>query len=391
MKTKKYIIIYFLFCALVLGNGAIPTALAKVLLVLGASTYLIPGSRTWMILKPYFLWCILFSGFCIASVNWAYNRNEAMSWITTIVFVYICNVSLSAIIINQKNDIHFNLKLFVYFGLLMCISFLLTNGLQYGEELDRTDSKMNMNTIGMVAATTFVISFYLHKWESRFKKSNKFLIIAFLSIVIVLLSASRKALLIPFIAYAISKLAGKKPSRVFMYIAFLSIVGVLSLWAILKVPILYNIVGYRIEGLINGFFDTGGDIDASTKTRMIFIEVGMIFFGQNPMFGNGAANFGALYADFFPGRDPVFAHNNYVELLADYGIIGTLLYYSFYIFIIVKLLNIIKFTKDQVAILFLSIILSLMVVQYGFVAYYDLFTNIILSFTACYVLTKKYK
>lgn len=373
---------------MVLGNGAILTVLAKVFLVLGASIYLIPGSKSWQILKPYFWWCILFSSYCITSINWAYDRNEAMTWITTIVFVYICNIALSAIMINQKRNVQYSLKVFSFFGLLMCLSFLSIHGLNYGDELDRSDSTINMNTIGMVAAVTTIISFYLYRNIETKKRLNIYLLISCVSFLIVLLSASRKALIIPFLAYGVTKLSGKKPSRIFLNSVLLSILAIFVVWCLLKIPIFYNIVGFRIEGLINGFLDTGGEVDSSTTTRMQFVEVGMIFLSQNILFGYGAANFGALYASYFPGRDPVYAHNNYIELLVNYGIVGTLLYYSFYIYLIVKLLKIIRSTRDQVAILFLSIIVSLIIVEYGFVAYYDLFTNIILTFAACYVLTK---
>ncbi len=390
-KLKRYVIIIFIFCALVLGNGAIPTVLAKVFLVLGALPLLLPGSYAWKTMKLYYFWCIAFCMYCIASISWAYDRGEAMAWINTICFVYICNIALAALVINQKQTINYWLKCFMYFSLLMSVVFIALNGFQYGEDLDRTSTSINMNTIGMVAAISTTIAVYLYYYNDAGKRKSQYAIIATLLFLIVLISASRKSLMIPLIAYGIFKLVGQKPSRLILNVVVLSFVGIFSVWAVLNIPILYEMMGYRIEGMINGLLDTGGEVDSSTNTRMLFVEVGLIYFAKKPIWGSGVANFGALYAANFPGRDAVYSHNNYIELLVNYGIIGTLIYYAFFIYILINLYKIIKSSYDKMAALLFSLLVSEIVIHYGFVAYYDLSFNILLTLTACYVLNYKYQ
>lgn len=101
-------------------------------------------------------------------------------------------------------------------------------------------------------------------------------------------------------------------------------------------------IGFRLEGMFNGFFGNEEEMDGSTYTRIQLVDFGKEIFAQRPWLGYGVCNFRAVYLSYFPGRHALYAHNNYIELLVDLGIVGLVLYYIFYIYLIVRLFKIAK-------------------------------------------------
>jgi O-antigen ligase len=388
---KKVIIIFFIFASLVLGNGAIPKVIAKVLLVLTVVPYLFPKSKTTTILKPYILWCVAFVALCWMSLLWAHDKDTGKFFVTTVTFVYVCNIVMAALIINQDKPINYWLKIFMYSTLFMSVVFLLQHGISYGEDISRGDTDINMNTIGMVSGISCSLAVYFYKFDKDLKGKFYLLILAGAFIFIVLLTASRKALMVPLIVYSIFKVLSGNASRFILNIIAITVIVSFSLWAVLNVPILYEMMGYRMEGMINGFFGDEEDMDGSTYTRIKLTEFGMMVYYLRPILGYGVCNFRAVYTSYFPGRNSLYAHNNYIELLVDFGTVGIVLYYIFYLYLIVKLYKIARSSNDHTALILLAVVVSLVFVQYGFVAYYSLFNNILLTFAACYVLLNKYK
>ena len=73
----------------------------------------------------------------------------------------------------------------------------------------------------------------------------------------------------------------------------------------------------------------------------------------------------------------MYAHNNYIELMVDLGMVGTFVYYSFYGYIIAKL---IKIRDDVTGIknFFLAFMLVLLILEISAVTYnIDLFQTFI--------------
>ena len=385
---KRFFAILFIFTSMVLGNGAIPTAISKIFLVLAAAPYIRPGSKNISILKPYLLWCIAFVALCWLSLSWAFDRETGVYFISTVTFVYICNITLAALIINLNKPIIYWLKIFMYFALVMSVVFFLQNGINYGVDVSRTGLDINMNTIGMISGIACSIAIYFYKYDKTLNWKYSMLIVAGLFMFIILLTASRKSLVLPLMIYSIFKLISGNNKRFILNVLIISLISVLTLWAVLNIPLLYEMIGYRVDGLLNAYLGEEESIDASTRTRMELVELGMMFFSKRPLLGYGICNFRALYESYFPGRTALYAHNNYIELLVDLGAVGIVLYYIFYIYIIVKLYKLAKREHDKMAIFLLSAIIALVFVQYGFVAFYSPFNNIFLTIVTCYVLVK---
>jgi hypothetical protein len=97
---------------------------------------------------------------------------------------------------------------------------------------------------------------------------------------------------------------------------------------VMKIDFFYNILGMRLEKMVYAFLDIGGD--SSTIDRLYLIQEGTRLFSANPILGYGLDNFRYLSV---MGK---YAHNNYIELACDLGLIGAAIYYSFIVFLIIK-------------------------------------------------------
>lgn len=78
-------------------------------------------------------------------------------------------------------------------------------------------------------------------------------------------------------------------------------------------------VRVRIDSLLNNRGET---------TRAIMWRAGWSLVREQPMLGTGAGSYGVLFERYRPGRfwdQPQWAHNDYLNTLSDYGVVGFLL------------------------------------------------------------------
>jgi O-antigen ligase len=116
---------------------------------------------------------------------------------------------------------------------------------------------------------------------------------------------------------------------------------------------------------------SGSGVEHSADERLEFVITALNVFRDNPFFGTGMDT-----ARVYLG---VYAHNNYAELLADSGIIGTTLYYLIYISVGIKA----YFVKDKwIRAYLIMFVLSLFAYDMGGVSYYDKLTLISIVFAS---------
>ena len=194
-----------------------------------------------------------------------------------------------------------------------------------------------------------------------------------------LLTAVRKCLIIPAIfAIVYLFLKNRKSAiKLIFAMAVLSFVGMIAYDFIIE---RFPSMSYRMQSLVT---DVTSDAKASIygnsyAERKWLREYAVEVFNTHPVFGVGIGQF-RFYAARY-GMD-LFAHNNFLELLANTGIIGFLIYYSNYLFLIRKSLRNIKSEEDSAVsggIFCLSFIVALLVMEYGQVTYYQPYAMLIL-------------
>ena len=154
------------------------------------------------------------------------------------------------------------------------------------------------------------------------------LIMAAILILFTLLTGSKNGILmivaITFLAYFLHGSFTGKVKIVFLTL----ILGSILLYLIFNVPALYDIIGYRMETFFDIFTSGNGfEADSSTSTRSDLMGFAWKMFLQRPFLGWGFANV-AGYVSAQGYFIVTYAHSNYLELLADVGLIGTLVFYA---------------------------------------------------------------
>ena len=182
----------------------------------------------------------------------------------------------------------------------------------------------NVNVIGFYFAVAFTLSlyiglFYRHKIEllylipvpiffilGLFTGSRAFLVAALASAIVVMFFKLRKHLIIFFVILAV-------------------FIGLLILLVSIDIPDLYFLKD-QFERTLYTLFGIGqSKVDTSTIQRILWPQYGYYLGERNLLFGYGCNGFSV-----FSGIG-TYAHNNYAELICNFGIIGFLLFMSCYL------------------------------------------------------------
>lgn len=242
----------------------------------------------------------------------------------------------------------------------------------------------NENAIGLFLATGLLCS--LMFFIKNTKKALKVLLVVVMIAlgIILLLTGSRKATImailgIILIAYFSSQKAsaGKKIAIFAVIIALLIIVYQL----ITNLPI-FSTIGERFEKLFGSFFGSENKTSYTTDmTRKEYISAGFDAFFEKPIFGQGTGYSYTLFG--------TYSHNNFVELLMNYGVVGFCLYYIPYVFLIIKMFELSRKNNDILAMFFLAYTILMLVLGIGWVNYYERSVQIMIALAFGYLVIKK--
>lgn len=316
-------------------------------------------------LNRYTWWLLAFNFWGFLSIFWALNQGYTVNFLKTAVAQMIIFIPLSMLICS-KEELYEIIEI-VIIAILVTSVYLLFNidGNIIGQT-KITEEGWNTNSTGMMTAVASLFCFgIIRRGVSKFKLIFYLVTIVFLGY-ISLFTGSRKGLFILIAGIALYYFLTSKNKKI---LVFSGVVGFifLSYYLIMSVPGLYNVLGIRVEGLLVQI--TGkGIVDNSTRTRMLMIDYGISWFKQNPLIGYGMNNYRTLLA-WATGRS-TYSHNNYVELLVGVGAIGTIIYYYIYMYIIKQLFKPAR-KKETTASLFFSLMIILIIIEYGLVSYYD--------------------
>ena len=302
----------------------------------------------------------LFTAFSALSIIWARNQE----WATEMVVRQLTLLFL--LVILNNNALKFSLtKPFVIglaAGLLLNFLLYLLPVTSFTYRNDRFIGTFNNpNTLAVVSL--FFI-YFLTKCHTNHiikigRKTYYFLLMV--TVLLIIAAGSRKGFLFGFTLVALSILSSARNKKYYKLYLIISVVFIIltALFMYLNWTSLVEryTIFYRFQGIID--FLNGGEGDSSTKWRNIFIQEGILIFNINPIKGIGIHNFQTLF------REGLYAHNNYVELLVDVGIIGFSIFYSIY-------LGILIFLKRNKAKLFdFAFVFILLVMEYAMVTYFE--------------------
>lgn len=336
--NKKYNIIDFLFllyfCLTFSILYTFKNIIAIILIAIGLTKIILSGKIK---VSFYVIWSLGFSFICLFSVLWSpvpsTSINIAKSFLEIAIIGYIF---LSQKLDNQR--IEFYINAIIIAGLCLVARILIEFPLSFWGISRLHNDNLNANSIGMLLMLSLFCAYHLYKMKNK----KKYLIALALFSIIILFTGSRKAYFgivmgIVFLWW----LHIKRKSRKIMAIPIAIATVIVLIVLVMKIPYLYNLVGYRIEGFLN-LLNHNGTVDESTIIRSHMTKVGWELFLEKPLFGSGVYSYASLsgFGDY--------SHNNYIELLTSVGLVGTLWYYSIYLYNISKIIKLIKIKDKQV-------------------------------------------
>lgn len=378
MDITESLIILYIFGSVVLDSGDNLMKLIKVLFVIPCFVYTMKSKKLYF--DTYVKWMLFFAAFAGLSFFWALSISNAAYRYQTLILNFICIYCLLVYVKNRANRLYFILKTMLFAPIFLEVRVAMSYGLLAFADTRGVDGIMSPNAIGMYAGIAVVLGGYFFLME----KKNRIIYLLYISLnaTIVVLSASRKAILfmlIPLLSYYIFR--QKNSLKLLRNLLLAVMLTGLIYYGIMNIPFVYDMVGYRIETMIYGLMGTG-ETDGSTSMRLKMIEWGLEWFKTKPWIGYGINNYmnllGMMNTSY--GTTGVYAHNNFIELLVDLGLIGTVIYYFIYLKILAKAIRVRK-ALAPLQLLMVSILVSIMVNEFGMVTYCEIYIQVMLVLT----------
>lgn len=330
----------------------------------------------------YTLWYVLLMIWSVVTFFWADNLVLSQVYIMAVsLIITYCFINA----IDTKEKLDCLAFLFVCAADLLCILIFATGQFAVGIDSERlgVDVMGNANTF----STFLMVAAVFASWILIFKKPLSAKIFNGLSLVFILfmmaVSGGRKTIIAVFLCSSYFFITRDRNNYLKSILNILKVVavGLLLYTAVMKIPMLYETVGFRFEQLFSvakgGTSDVGSD-----ETRLKMIEIGFDAWLKNPIFGYGLDTF--KYYNLKVTNHFYYAHNNYIELLYDLGIVGFLLYYGFVGKLFINLVKI-KNSREHYKELGVGLIIESLIFDFGGVSYYTIIIQILLCVAfVCY-------
>lgn len=312
-------------------------------------------------INTYLIWYFIFFMYCMCSVLWAKDMLYATSVFPSLLRILIICCFLSARIKEEK-DIEIVLSIYVtamlYLGIY--VSNLMIEFYGAGSFfLHRFGNSFNYNPNLVAIGALFSILILLYKINIENKCILSIFSIIFFTCII-LMTASKKGLLGLFIGVAMMFYFRKKGVKQIQALLVALVIGTGLLIALMNIQLFYDLVGYRIDELLSALSSDNVGY-GSTSIRINLLETAIDVWIHSPVFGVGLNNF------FVYDRDMLYSHCNYIEILADLGVIGFIFYY----YIPIKLMFVKIDTDNELLILLKSIVATVLIMDIGMVSYQE--------------------
>ena len=331
-------------------------------------------------------WCIVVYTYFLMTLLWAKDSSfqDPLKSLIIIFGMSLLLVSLIDDISDVKTLMFINCIAFIFCAVYL---LLVVDPTQMGEIRlgGLMENAWNSNDISVKMCVGTALSIYFFgQCKTRFWKAVNVLCIVFFAIIIMYCGSRTGFLMMVtiFVLYMIIKSRGYK--KVLAIILSVAMIAALY-YFIMNYEPFYNVLGIRIEQMIDGIF--GESDDTSFNWRKLMIEEGFEMFKQKPLFGYGINNFRYYFGEKY-GLE-TYSHNNFIEMLVSGGIVGFIIYYSIYCYILKGLWKYAVKQRDELAVCLFIVNFAKLIFQYSSVPYYNMDTYALLSLAIMYLSIKK--
>lgn len=266
--------------------------------------------------------------YSFVSCLWSQRPSETFTRSITLLELVVLQILLAWYLERTKETVNYIYGIAVA-GILIAIYVISTYGIVRLKNMVADDMRVggeivNENTLAIFFALAAVILFFFYI-ETR---KNIYLPLALGLVVLNVITGSKKGLMDLAIGifltlfFASINDTGKKMRLLKWTFTILGVI--IAIYFAWKLPV-FDVVKERFELMFGFLSGKSSIIDYSTRERKRMIEEGMQQFYKTPILGIGIGATSSLTMQFL-GR-ATYLHNNYVELLASGGLIGTALYY----------------------------------------------------------------
>lgn len=337
----------------------------------------------------YTVWLLAFLSFAALSYFWAESSDLVVNILKSLV-VRFAILLLIRSAIRSKEDIRKLLVSVAGAAVVNSFYLLLSSLEQMAANSDKEvgnrlggEGGWNANAIGMLVAIAALLFLYFYQKNTKPVQKIFCLLLVAAMIVIALLTGSRKAFAIVLggtIAYLLLTNRKKRFRTLLFAAAFVWVLFYLAM----ETEFFYSIIGNRIDGFLS--LITGeGEADSSAVLREKLIAGAIEVWKEYPDVGCGLGCY-QLFSAGFAGKE-MYAHNNYVELLADLGIVGTMIYYSGPLLLLLSLLKKLK-SKENEGKLFFTLLVTILIMDFACVSYTDFLFSLVYMAAFSYISLK---
>lgn len=352
---------FYLFASIIIiscfmsGNLTVPLIMEMALLFVALFTHAKSIRYINLSRSPFQWWFVITWAFII--INAVFISDYYFGWKTIIIYL----LPVLIIVISYKDyDSKTMLKIFLRECVLcdvFLIAYLIINE---GPAILSGGTRIGNSGIGVNGTALYLCVFntvFLYLIMLKGLKSLTPLFV--LSVLITILTGSKKGLLALLVAVVVLCIS-KYKWRFYRYVVPV-VGGALLLYVIMHNEYFYSILGRRLTQFVDNIINPKSN--NSTGERILFYQLGWGYFKDHIWFGNGRGFF-AANSGF-----GTYSHSNYIEMLVSFGVIGTGIYYSFFVANIIKGLRNIK--QQPEAILFICLIVQILVLDSAAITYYS--------------------
>lgn len=294
---------------------------------------------------------------------------STLNLITILVLTYCFSVFISKK--NLKNILIIISISSILLFIFTSDNFDIYSGERFGNELAG-----NANIISPLYMIAAIASTYCIFNNKNILLKLLFCLLFCVQIFAIILTGTKKALVIPILFFGLYFILTRR-KKAYAVLTFIIVVifGCFLYFALFNIPLIYDLIGYRFEGMILAFTNNQGD--ASTTERINMMHDALDFWYTKPLIGIGLNLFSekSIYG--------TYSHNNYVELLSTTGLIGCISYYIIHFKLLKRITPYLVIQKQDAAFYFLLII-CLLIFDIGAVSYNYSLIQVVLSLCGIY-------
>lgn len=321
-------ILLYLIAFQVIGNGSLFGIAMKVSC---AVVFIIGIIIRHKKIDAFSYWLFFYLLYVALSTYWALYRDYARQSTITVFYTVFCTFVITTFFLNNNKHRSTYVKISVFLPIIHYIYYLLSNNVQNVFNLRVGAVDQTYNNIGLSSA--FSILFIMTLFAGKEIK-NKFVyeLVACIDLYLIVVCQSRKSFLYILVGVLIYfTLKSKDILKITLRIIIVLVLAIIFYFLSRE-----GIFGTNIQNLIFAFEGVGQD--SSYIGRMNQIDIAMDLFNKNPMVGSGI---GAIeyVCRFIHGQKNPIVDSDYLDLLADLGIIGIVVFYGMPVLTLYKYLK----------------------------------------------------